>query len=140
MYTLLPAEINDIVAEHQELFGKPPRGMRAIVERAIREQRPIRDVYEEEFKVADRRTELDAQAREAEITRRVEEKLTAYRTEHPEARPPRSADQRSTLFGDPSTMQIPGTEAVVNNSISQAQEGAEGIAAAIAHWNELHSQ
>ena len=136
MYTLLPAEINDIVAEHQELFGKSPRGMRQIVEKAIREQRPIRDVYEEEFKVADRRAELEAQAREAEITRRVEEKLTAWRSEHPEARQPRTADQHSPMFKE-DLMTIPGAPETVPNSRSQGQEQAEAVNAAVAFWNQM---
>jgi len=138
MYTLLPAEINDIVAEHQELFGKSPKGMRQVVERAIKEQRSVRDVYEEEFKVADRRAELESQAREAEIKRRVEEELTNWRTQNPEASIPRPSSQRSPLLADRSVTEIPGAEnASKDNFMSSAQAQNDSVRAAVAHWNSL---
>jgi hypothetical protein len=137
MYTLLPAEINDIVAEHQELFGgKSPKGMKDIVNRAIKEKRSIRDVYEEQFKVADRRAELETQAREAEITRRVEEKLTSWRSEHPEVRLPRSTEDHASVL-NPNLTAIPGLENVVSNALSQGVQQQDAVSAAVNFWNQI---
>ena len=131
-YTMLPAELNDIVAEHQELFeGKNPRGMRQIFEKAVAEKRPLRDVWEEEFKVADRRAELEAKAREAEVTRRVEEQLTAWRTEHPEVRLPRPG-ARASVLEDKSLTAIP--DAATDNL---AADQNSSVRAAVAYWNQL---
>jgi hypothetical protein len=137
MYTLLPAEINDIVAEHVELFGKQPRGMRQIVEQAIREKRALRDVYEETFKVADRRTEIAEQQREAEIKRRVDEQLAAWRSENPEARIPYPGRPGSfVLDRNSDTLTLP--EDATPNSVQSKQSS---VAAAVARWNSMeHSE
>lgn len=81
MHTLLPAEINDITAEHVELFGTQPKGMRQIVERAMQERRPVREIWAETFEVADKKAELDKQRVESEIQRRVEEERVKMRSE-----------------------------------------------------------
>lgn len=131
MYTLLPAEISDIISEHVELFGKQPKGMRQIVERAIKERRALRDVYAEEFKVADRRKELDDAAREAEIKRRVEEELIRYRSENPNARIPLPGRQPSPVL-----QEFKGTAAE-----NPANAKNEAVSAAVAYWNQMqHSE
>lgn len=130
MYTLLPAEINDITAEHIELFGKPPKGMRQIVERAIREQRSVRDVYEDEFKVADKRAELAEAQKEAEIKRRVEEQISAYRTEHPEIRMPLPSQSRSFVLANRDKLTLPE-----NQNVAADQQSS--VAAAVAHWRSM---
>ncbi len=130
---LLPAEINDIVAEHVELFGKQPKGMRQIVEQAMRERRTVREVYEETFKVADRRTEIAEQQKEAEIKRRVEEQIAAWRTENPEARIPYPGRPGSSVLDRNSdTLSLP--ENFQPNSIPSKQES---VAAAVARWNSM---
>lgn len=129
MYTLLPAEINDIVAEHVELFGKQPRGMRQIVERAIKEKRPLRDVYEDEFKVSDRKSEIAEQQKEAEIKRRVEEEITRYRTDHPEVRIPLPNSSRSYVLNN--KIELP------DNVENLASDQRSSVSAAVAHWNQM---
>jgi hypothetical protein len=127
MHTLLPAEINDIVAEHVELFGKMPRGIRQVVERAVQEQKPIREIWEDEFKVRDKRAELEAAAREAEIARRVEEKLISYRSEQgiPVQRPDA---QRSYILTNRETLATPSED-------SRVHQHQDSVTAAVAHWN-----
>lgn len=129
MYSLLPAEINDIVAEHVDLFGKQPKGMRQVVEQAMREKRSVRDVYEESFKVADKRTEIAEAQKEAEIKRRVEEEITRFRTENPQVRLPRPDASRSYVLRD--NLSIP--EDVPN----AAHQQADAVSAALSHWNSM---
>jgi hypothetical protein len=125
-YPLIVGEVNDIIAEHVELFGKQPKGMREVVEQAMREGRTIREVYEDHFSVADRRQELEKQAREAEITRRVEEEVQKYRTENslPQPRPQR---EHGAVFSHPLDMP--------QDAVSEAQSRADSVRAAVNSWN-----
>ena len=132
-YALLPGEIADITAEHVELFGKAPNKMRQIVETAIREKRTVRDVYEDEYKVADRRSELANAEREAEIKRRVEEELTRFRTENPDARIPLPNDGSYALRNV-----LPKSDP---NSANQAFQQNNSVDAAVRAWNSIdHSK
>lgn len=80
-FPLLPAQIADLQVEHQTLFGKPLANSTELVQKAMAAQKPIRQVWEEDFKVADRRKEIA----EAEIQQRidagVQAKLTQLRSE-----------------------------------------------------------
>lgn len=133
MYTLLPAEIADISAEYSELFGKPIKGVRQLVERAIKEQRSLRDIYEDEFSVSDKRKSIDEAQREAEIKRRVEEQLTAYRTEHPELPYTPSGRAGSPILASRDSLIPEGSTA----KASSAYLGNDSVKAAIAHWNSI---
>lgn len=128
MYTLLPAEIADIMAEHRELFGKEAR-LRPIVEKAMREKRQLREVYEEEYKVADRRSELADAEREAEIKRRVDEEIVKFRTENPEARIPLPGEGSFALR----TVLPKGDESSTNQAFRQNSS----VDSAVARWNSL---
>ncbi len=128
LYSLLPAEIADIMAEHRELFGKEAR-LRPIVEKAMKEQRSVREVYEEEYKVADRRSELATAEREAEIKRRVDEELVKYRSENPDARIPLPNDGSFALR----TVLPKGDETSTNQAFRQST----AVDAAVARWNQL---
>jgi hypothetical protein len=136
MHTLLPAELNDIVAEHVDLFGKQPKGMRQIVERAMAERRPVREIWEAEFDVADKRKELETQAFESEVARRVEEERVKLRTE--------------LLTGSPSSRPAGLGSYVLSNrkeltpqDIQQntpAQQSIDSVSAAVSHWETLRRQ
>lgn len=130
-YALLPGEIADITAEHVELFGKAPNKMRQIVERAIKEKRTVRDVYEDEYKVADKRSELAESQKEAEIKRRVDEELTRYRTENPDARIPLPSAQRSYVLAN--KIELPD-----DTNAASAQQ--DSVSSAVRHWQSLHTE
>jgi hypothetical protein len=78
----LSAELFDLNNEHQELFGKPLRDAKGLVNRALKAGCSLRELWEEEHKVGERRVEL-------EVTKRVaseREKLEAdYRAKVSEA-------------------------------------------------------
>ena len=129
LHTLLPAAVNDIVAEHIELFGKHPKGMQQVVERAVKEQRPIKDVWEETFEVGEKRAELEKARIDAEINRRVQEQVTAYRTEH-SIPVPRPDGQRSLILSNRDTLTMP-------EDTTGVQKHNDSVSAAVAAWNQM---
>lgn len=52
------AELYDLGNEHQELFGKPLKNGRDLVKTAIKEKITLREAWEREHKVPERRTEI----------------------------------------------------------------------------------
>jgi hypothetical protein len=76
------AALADIQAEHFELFGKPLKGTTQIVDRAIKERKSIREIWEQENKVPDRRAELDKTQREAHDKEVGDAAVTRYVSEH----------------------------------------------------------
>jgi hypothetical protein len=135
MFTLLPAEVADITAEHVRLFGAQPDKMREITNKALAERRPLRDVWEETYEVSDKREDLKKVAFEAEVARRVEEEKVKFRTElltgQPTARP--GIGQGSYVLSNRDKLTPSVDPQIANN----ANTRAEGVNAAVQYWNSL---
>jgi len=129
---LIAAEIADITAEHHELFGKALKGTRQLTEKAIREGRTLREVWEEANGVPARRQEIETQTREAEIQRRVQEEVTKFRTANSIPAPVHEDPLRFNILEHK-------IEAPDDNSSSAAKR-ADAVSAAVATFNNLQSQ
>lgn len=86
---LVTAELQELAEDHRDLFGKPLRGTKELVQKAIKANKSIRQVWEEENKVADRRRANEEAAINKRIEDAVRERETKIRSElHlPEPRP-----------------------------------------------------
>lgn len=73
MDALVQAELLDLNAEHQELFGKPLRGHRELVNEAIKSNRSIRELWQEKHGVQAKRDEI----RETQIRKDERDKADA---------------------------------------------------------------
>jgi uncharacterized phage infection (PIP) family protein YhgE len=115
------AELIDISAEHQELFGKNLKGTRKLVEDAVAHKRTIRDEWAEQFKVADRRAEVEASAKAAEEARiRTDERnkvLSEVKIPIPRAQPDVSPLFRTNL---PKSAERPATDTQSSQRIVDA--------------------
>lgn len=69
----LSAELFDLAQEHQELFGKSLRDTKGLVQRALERGTSLRQLWEEENKVPEKRIELEVEKR----VKAKEEKLDA---------------------------------------------------------------
>ena len=85
----LAAALQDLQAEHYELYGKPMAGATAMLNKALTENRPLREVFDETYKISERRQELQAEAdknREAQI--RADERMKVMsEVSNPASRP-----------------------------------------------------
>lgn len=136
MYSLLPAETADITAEHMRLFGSSPTNMREITTKALQERRPLRDVWEETYEVADKRKEIETAKVEAEITRRVDEQMVAMRSQALSGSPlPRPGGTGSYVLSQRDKLTPP------EDKTSLAGDRTASVNAAVAFWNTLnHSE
>jgi hypothetical protein len=81
MDALVQAQLYDIAAEHQDVFGKPLRGASELVKEALASGKPVRQLWEEKNNVQAKRDEL----REAQIRKDEREKADAeWRAKHSE--------------------------------------------------------
>lgn len=78
---IVTAELNEIAEDHRDLFGKALRNQKGIIEKALKVGKSIRQVWEEENGVAERRTKLAAEARQREIDEAVNAAVTKTRSE-----------------------------------------------------------
>jgi hypothetical protein len=78
---LVTAELHELAEEHRELFGKPLRGSKELIQKAMKAGKTMRAVWEEENKVAERRQQIDKDQRKAEIDAAVQERETKIRSE-----------------------------------------------------------
>ena len=104
------AELMDLNSENMELFGKPIKGHRALVAEAVKQKKSLRDVWSDQNKVEERRTELSKLAHDEEIDRVRKETEMKVRSElkipaqRPDSRQPlilsnrmkEQSDQRKT--------------------------------------------
>ena len=93
---LVTAELQELVEEHRELFGKPLRGSRELVAKAMKTGKTIRSVWEEEHKVADRKRQMDEEAVQRRIDTAVAERELKVRSEQ-NLPAPRPDAQRSPI-------------------------------------------
>jgi hypothetical protein len=129
MFTLLPAEVADITAEHTALFGSQPNRMKEITNRALQERRPLREVWAETYEVDEKRQELEKAKIEAEIARRVEEERVKMRSELVSGTPlPRPGGAGSYVLSHRSEL-TPSDSTVTSRQ--------ESVNAAVQHWNSL---
>jgi len=115
----MAAELFDIQVEQAILFpGKPLTDVRGLVDRALKAGTPLRKVWEDENKVAERRTQQTEEAIQARIDTAVAKREAEVRSEQglpPLARP----EQHSpvlTAFKPPSTQQIQGTQETIRTN------------------------
>jgi len=81
MDALVQAQLYDIAAEHQDVFGKPLRGASELVKEALQTGKPVRQLWEEKNNVQAKRSEL----LEAQIRKDEREKADAeWRAKHSE--------------------------------------------------------
>ncbi len=93
----------DLVDEHRELFGSKSFNKTAFLNKALEISRKnpnkkLREIWEDEFKVADKRKELQDKDVEARIATAVQERETKIRSEL-QLPAPRPAEQHSPIAG-----------------------------------------
>ena len=81
LFPQVAAELQDLSAEHQQLFGKPLTKTRDLVADAVKRNLPIREVWEEVHKVAAKREEVTRVAQEQHDETIREEERTKVRSE-----------------------------------------------------------
>jgi len=127
-FPLVTAELIDLNAEHQELFGKGLRDTKKLVESAIKEKRSIRDQWANQYKVEERRAEVAKKAHDDEINAVRLEERTKVLSEHslPAVRP----SDRPLLVG-------PGM-APVPARVEEAKrpDPMRGVKAAVSAFNQ----
>lgn len=125
-YPMLPAVLFDLSAEHQTLFGKPLESTTALVQKAIETGKPIREVWEAEHKVAERRALLQEEKIQQRIDTAVADREAKLRSELQLPAPPR-ADARSPVLEQ---FKPPATTGAGN------QPELSGVDRAVAAYNE----
>ncbi len=127
-FPLVSAELIDLNAEHQELFGKRLPNTKKLVEDAIKEKRSIRDQWANQYKVEDRRTEVAKKAHDDEINAVRLEERTKVLSEHslPAVRP----SDRPLLVG-PGMLPVPARVEEAKRPDPQ-----RGVKAAVAAFNQ----
>lgn len=78
---LVTAELNELAEEHRDLFGKPLRDQKGLINKALKTGKSVRQTWEEENNVAERRTKLAADLRQREIDDAVNAAVTKTRSE-----------------------------------------------------------
>lgn len=86
LFPRIPAMLQDLAYEHFELFGKWPK-LDPIMEKMLVTGRPLREVWEEEYKVGDRRTALETERIETIKRTAANEAETRVRSELKAPRP-----------------------------------------------------
>lgn len=83
VYPLLSVELDDLRDEHKELFGNKRPDMKSLMDKAYASggKKTIRQIWEEEYKVADRRQELAQKAFDDKVNSEVETRLTKRMSE-----------------------------------------------------------
>jgi len=121
------AELMDLNAEHMEIFGKPLKGHRTLVAKAIKQKKSLRDVWLDQNKVEEKRAELAKTAHDEEIARVRKEVEMQVRSELkvPAARP----DARQPLILSDKMKQVADARQSGNaNSRSTVQAAIDAYA------------
>jgi hypothetical protein len=120
-YPLLPAALHDLSVKHRKTFGTDLEDTTSLVRKAMESQKPLAQVWEEEFKVADKLKEIQ----EADVNRRIAEAVAAKENQ-----------LRSEL-------QLPAPRPEAGHSPvltvikpQEQQKPGGGVAAAVAAFNE----
>jgi len=93
---LVTAELHELSEEHRELFGKPLRGSKELIQKAMKQNKTMRAVWEEENKVGERREALKEQAIQSRVDSAVQERETKIRSEL-QLPAPRPQEQHSPI-------------------------------------------
>jgi hypothetical protein len=93
---LVTAELHELAEEHRELFGKPLRGSKELIQKAMKQNKTMRAVWEEENKVAERREAMKEQAIQSRVDSAVQERETKIRSEL-QLPAPRPQEQHSPI-------------------------------------------
>lgn len=122
----IAAELEDIVDEHRNLFGK---GLtrRELVANAIKNNRSLREEWETSNEVAKKRSELQEKAVEERINARVNEERTKILSEH-KLPVTRGADTGSPILAMRDDLKLAGTD-------RNKPQGAGAVDAAVAAFN-----
>lgn len=75
------ANLTEITGQHALLFSAPLVGMKEMIDEARKRKINVKQVWEEKYKVSDKRTELAATAQAAHDKKIAEEAVTKYRSE-----------------------------------------------------------
>ena len=121
---IVTAELNEIAEDHRDLFGKALRNQKGIIEKALKVGKSIRQVWEEENKVADRRKANEEAAINKRIEDAVRERETKIRSEV-NLPAPRPTEQRS-----------PVVDHFAKGRVAEAKDSGRGLRAALAAYNE----
>lgn len=98
-FPMLPALLHDLSVEHQALFGKPLANAGALVQQALEKGRSLREVWEAENKVVERRAEIKEQEIQARVDAAVQAHDAKVRSELNLPPPPRT-DARSPVLAE----------------------------------------
>lgn len=93
---LVQAEMYELGEEHRELFGKPLRNAKQLVQKAMKENKSLRQVWEDENKVGDHRKAMEEKSVQARIDTAVTERENKVRSEL-NLPAPRPAEQHSPI-------------------------------------------
>jgi hypothetical protein len=104
----IAAELEDIVDEHRSLFNKG-LNRKELVASALKNGRTLRDEWEEQNKVSDRRRELQEKAIEERIKSKVDEERTKILSEH-KLPVTRGADTGSPILSMREKLTLHGTD------------------------------
>lgn len=123
----IAAELEDIVDEHRGLFN---RGLnrRELVAAALKNGRTLRDEWEEQNKVADRRRELEEKKIEERINAKVAEERTKILSEH-KLPVTRGQDSGSPILSMRENLRLQGTDR------SKPTQEASAVDAAVSAFN-----
>ena len=109
----IAAEIEDIVDEHRSIFGSG-LNRRELVAAAIKNKKSLRDEWAEQYKVADKRKELQEKEIENRIKARVDEERTKILSEH-KLPVTRGAEHGSPILAMRSDLKLEGKERGASN-------------------------
>lgn len=118
----LAAHLADLGAEHQELFGKPLKNAQALVEMAAKENVRIKDIWAREYKVDDRKAEIERTSKE-EYERQIradERQKVTSELGTPSARP---FNTHSSVFNGTKPVSTPGMNEGVANAVAAHSAG-----------------
>jgi hypothetical protein len=123
----IAAELEDIVDEHRSLFGKGIN-RRELVMSALKNKRNLREEWEEQNKVSDRRRELEEKKIEERINARVAEEKTKILSEH-KLPVTRGSESGSPILSMRDNLRLAGTDR------SKPAQESSAVEAAVAAFN-----
>lgn len=123
-FPILPAIIHDLSAEHQTLFGKPLGNVTELVQKAMEQKKALRQVWEEDNKVPERRTQLQEEGIQARITQAVTQREAQLRSELQLPPTPRAVDHSPVLaeFKTPSDKGATKELSAVDRAVTAYEE------------------
>jgi hypothetical protein len=138
-FPLLQATIIDLNAEHMRLFGQPLANATELTQKAMEQKRSIREVWEEENRVADRRTQIASEAKAAEEARIRADERQKVLSEHSVPLASRPGVPHSAVFqlaGQSQQQNGGNATPPVPAALRTAAHENRGVEAAVRAFNE----